>query len=295
MPLCRIIALHLHSSAARILQKIYERRAMHRISREINNNFPDASDIDLRKAHAAGDVCCICLNSMLVGSVKKVCCGHLFHTNCLREVVERERSFNITKCPLCRASIVTGRHDIPQVVRPQVVGEAGGNTDNTQGQGQQSLLRFSTENFIPRWLPIPAFAFEVVRRETVVAADENPQEDVGVRGGWQRFFRRGGQAEDINAVQEAADTNDEDDDQEHDEQVQPQEQQPSFWRHLLLLLGFVHMTPEEEASALEQLTEMFPQYDRADLLRELRMRRSTESVAESILLGLFQGTPRFND
>jgi hypothetical protein len=39
-------------------------------------------------------------------------------------------------------------------------------------------------------------------------------------------------------------------------------------------------------------TLIFPQYDRADLLRELRARRSAEAVAESILLGIFSGIPR---
>lgn len=54
----------------------------------------------------------------------------------------------------------------------------------------------------------------------------------------------------------------------------------------------VPMSPEEEAAALEQLVDMFPQYDRADLLAELRSRRSAEAVAESILLGIFPGIPR---
>ena len=78
----------------------------------------------------------------------------------------------------------------------------------------------------------------------------------------------------------------------HQQQQQPPHQEPSFWRQLLVLLGAIPLTPEQEAAALEQLVDMFPQYDRADLLRELRARRSAEAVAESILLGLFQGIPR---
>ena len=39
-------------------------------------------------------------------------------------------------------------------------------------------------------------------------------------------------------------------------------------------------------------TLIFSQYDRADLLRELRARRSAEAVAESILFGIFSGIPR---
>jgi hypothetical protein len=52
------------------------------------------------------------------------------------------------------------------------------------------------------------------------------------------------------------------------------------------------MSPEEEAAALEQLVDMFPQYDRGDLSRELRARGSAEAVVESVLLGVFSGTPR---
>mmetsp|Transcript_32941 Transcript_32941/g.79698 ORF Transcript_32941/g.79698 Transcript_32941/m.79698 type:complete len:1072 (-) Transcript_32941:64-3279(-) len=310
-----VLALHLHSTISSIGKKIAERRNGHRISQELNSNFPDANDIDIKKASAAGDVCCICLNSLLVGGVKKVGCGHLFHTNCLREVIERERSFAAAKCPLCRASLVTGRQD---VAHPQLFGGLGNNETNipnnidgavgaaaTERQaqpaqpiatqlnpGEQSLLRFSTENILPAWIPVPAFAFEIVRRETTAVAEPNPNPD----GGWQRFFRRGGQAADANnndgGVQEE---NDEQQDQPHQEQPQPQpqpQQETSFWRRLLILVGAIPMSPEEEAMSLEQLVDMFPQYDRADLLRELRARRSAEAVAESILLGVFSGIPR---
>jgi hypothetical protein len=143
-----------------------------------------------------------------------------------------------------------------------------------------SLLRFSTEGWLPSWIPVPAFSFEVVRRETPVIVDRNPNP-----GGWQRFFRRGGQVE-VNDDGTA--------------QAQPQEQQQqqeeqghtSFWRRLLILLGAIPMSPEEEAIAMEQLVDMFPQYERSDLLRELRARRSAEAVVESVLLGVFSGVAR---
>jgi hypothetical protein len=247
-----VLALHLHSTISLIGKKIAERRNMHRVTREINNSFPDASDLDIRKASAAGDVCCICLNSLLVGGVKKIACGHLFHTNCLREVLERERSFASAKCPLCRASVVTGRHDMHVVHHVGAVGAGVGNRRAQPAQlinqqlntGEQSLLRFSTENLLPSWLPIPAFAFEVVRREATVVVEPTPNPEAG----WQRFFRRGGQVqgEDVN-----------DDGNNH---LQPQgQQETSFWRRVLILVGAIPMSPEEEAVALEQLVDMFPQ------------------------------------
>jgi hypothetical protein len=52
------------------------------------------------------------------------------------------------------------------------------------------------------------------------------------------------------------------------------------------------MSPEEEARALEQLVDMFPQYDRSDLLTELRERGSAEAVVEAVFMGIFSGVPR---
>eukprot|EP00957_Ditylum_brightwellii_P105853 8072487-Ditylum_brightwellii.AAC.1 len=51
------------------------------------------------------------------------------------------------------------------------------------------------------------------------------------------------------------------------------------------------MSPEEEAAAIAQLVDMFPQYQRADLLRELRDRGSPEAVVEAVLTGVFSGVP----
>lgn len=226
------------------------------------------------------------------------------------------------KCPLCRASLITGRQD-PRAGRALVAGGLGNNRSNGTNNmnnnvgrgvagedlraapaaqpanpqlnpGEQSLLRFSTENILPAWLPVPAVAFEVVRRETTAVVEPNPNRE----GGWQRFFRRGGE---VQVAGGAINNNNDGNDQRNDEQAaQPQEQeQPqreiSFWRRLLILVGAIPMSPEEEAVALEQLVDMFPQYDRADLLRELRSRRSAEAVAESILLGIFSGIPRGGD
>jgi hypothetical protein len=288
-----VIVLHIHSTVSLIGTKIAERRNALRISREINDCFPEASDKDIRKSLAAGDVCCICLNSISFGSVKRVRCGHLFHANCLREVIERERSFSSTKCPLCRTSLVAGRQPIQDVVarRHENTGnnnandgrETGANNRQTERAqniipGEQSLLRFSTEQILPSWLPIPAFAFEVVRRDTTLIAEPQQNPD----SGWQRFFRRGGQVHVTNPNNDG-----------NNQIQQPEEQQgSSFWMRLLNLMGAIPMSPEEEAVALDQLVDMFPQYDRADLLRALRASRSAEAVAESILLGIFAGVPR---
>jgi hypothetical protein len=302
-----VLALHLHSALSSASRKISERRNLYRIARDMDGMFEDATELELRKASAAGDVCCICLGTMTMGNVKKVGCGHLYHTICLREVVERARSMEAARCPLCRASIMDGQHHsrsgavntINGVVvnNREVEAMAVVNTDamagnvetiqenviqnrdadtattvqtnniinaavpnninpnavqNNNNAGEHALFRFSTEGFFPRWVPLPSFSFEVVRRPTLVAQDGNNNNNNG---------------------------NDNNNDNINNEP------QPSFLRRLLVVAGFVPMSPEEEATALDQLVDMFPQYDRADLLRELRRRGSSEAVAESVLGG----------
>jgi hypothetical protein len=290
-----VLALHLHSALSSAGKKIQERNNLNRIARDLDGLFEDASELDMRKA---GDVCCICLVTMTTGNVKRVGCGHLYHTHCLREVVERARSIEAARCPLCRASVLDGRH-------PSDNNGAGGGANNAAaaarnaqddhenaanaanaadgGQqaraaggdvarppsppavaanlpppppGEHALFRFSTENILPAWLPLPAFSFEVVRRPPVA----------------------------VEAAANAA--------QDADRNNNGPNVQPSFFRRLLIMAGAIPMSPEEEALYLDQLVDMFPQYDRADLLRELRMRGSSEAVVEAVLMGVFSGVPR---
>ena len=294
-----VLALHLHSAISAFGKKIAERRNHNRIARDLDKCFNDATDMELQKASAVGDVCCICLGTMTMGHVKKVGCGHLYHTQCLREVVERAKSIEAARCPLCRASVLDGRQipsndhsdGMPQglffggttnnaPIRPTVArrNDEGTNLRNqpnenrprsptaevlagngAQNQNERALFRLSTEGLLPVWLPIPAFSFEVVRRfpagapEAEVVAPPPP----------------------INNVNRPE-----------------QAQEPSFFRRLLVLAGAIPMSPEEEAAAISQLVDMFPQYSRADLLRELRDRGSAEGVVEAILAGLFAGLAR---
>jgi len=104
--------------------------------------------------------------------ITKVSCGHLYHTACLRQVIERARSLEAVKCPLCRAPIIDTNNknnstasaaaanptnDVPQ--EAEVAERAGANNINND-----ALFRFSTKDLFPTWLPVPAFSFEVVRR-----------------------------------------------------------------------------------------------------------------------------------
>lgn len=292
-----VLALHLHSALSAASKQIAGRRNLHRIAHNLDRMFPNASDFDLKKAHSAGDVCCICLGAMSVGSVKKVGCGHLYHTNCLREVIERAISMEAAKCPLCRASVVDGSHpgqnsnsngdDQANRAAGDIDGNGAnaGNGNNADGprmarpndgvnhRGERALFRFSTEGILPQWMPLPAFSFEVVRRPT------RPEQPTLAPNNTNNAQAQGVLVPQRNNANIAP----------HN---QNNNSQQSFLRRLLLLAGAVPMSPEEEARALAQLVDMFPQYDRADLLRELRDRGSAESVVESVLLGVFSGRVR---
>jgi len=130
------VALLLYTAASTAGRKISDRRTQKRLKGDLDGLFDDASDLELRKSSAAGDVCCICLGTMSStcvtntkganpgsntsnsqpknfhyrGVVKKVTCGHLYHAHCLREVLDRAQSIEAARCPLCRASLLTGRH-----------------------------------------------------------------------------------------------------------------------------------------------------------------------------------------
>ena len=266
--------------------------------------FEDATEIEIRKASACGDVCCICLGTMSTGNVKQVGCGHLYHTHCLREVVERARSMEAARCPLCRASVLDGRppernnhhhHHHHGAANPAPAAAAtapqpaGAQPEdavpaNNNNAAEHALFRFSTEGVFPTWVPLPAFSFEIVRRPpTDLFGDGNLNATTNQEGATE------GGGENRAAPQPQ---------QQQQQQQQPQQQQqqqrrePSFWRRLLVLAGALPMSPQEEQAALEQLVDMFPQYARADLLRELRSRGSAESVVESVLMETFSGVPR---
>ena len=311
-----VLALHLHSAVSTFCKKIAQRRNVHSIARDLQGYFPNATDEELRKASAAGDVCCICLGTMSTGGhVKKVRCGHLYHTHCLREVVERAQSIHAAKCPLCRATLMESnsassttanpgnrQRNMPGGNPPVFPPEGGAGTNGVAGGvpiapagGERALFRFSTEGILPIWLPVPAFSFEVVRRPPIGAqvpqlGQQPPQQvPLNVPGAVQPTGQDEGLAADTGdvAVNRALDG------EIQDPPARPvQEQEPSFLRRLLVLAGAIPMSPEEEARALTQLVDMFPQYDRSDLLRELRDRGSAEAVAEAILMGVFSGVPR---
>lgn len=317
-----VLALHLHSAIATACAKLARRRNVHKITRDLEGHFPNATDEELKHACADGDVCCICLGSMTKGgNVKKVHCGHIYHTHCLREVIERAQNLQSAKCPLCRAPLVAenqsnGSDDNNNFIRQnntpisphmptvqeenrtinlEIEGHGGVDTVPVrQVEGERALFRFSTEGILPVWLPLPAFSFEVVRRPPLdtqrPATSQNQQVQTTGPASQQRIDPTAilsfNQGEDNSELQTEYEI------QAQQLQEQEQDTQVSFMQRVLLFTGLMPMSPEAEARALEQLVDMFPQYDRSDLLRELRNRGSLEAVTEAILVGSFPGVPR---
>ena len=227
------LGLHVHHALSTLAQSFAQRRRLSLIGERLNS-LESPSSMEIRKSVAAGDVCCVCLGSLgQFDEIKKVRCGHLYHSACLRQVVERARSLEATKCPMCRGSIVDGSQESIED-RGQQLQTQQQNQVQAEEPQEQALFRFSTEGVIPPWLPFPSYAFEIVRRHPPPP---------------------------------------------------PEPPRPSSFRRVLVILGFISMSQEEETTALTQLTEMFPQHDRNDLLRELRRRGSPEIVAELVLSG----------
>lgn len=79
-------------------RRLLEFTRYRRVVRSMQTQFPDATEDDLA---AADRTCIICREEMHGdGEAKKLRCGHMFHTRCLRSWMERSMS-----CPTCRNEI----------------------------------------------------------------------------------------------------------------------------------------------------------------------------------------------
>ena len=119
--------IHLMRSLYMTFRNLTE-RATHfirfrRIMHSLNERFPDATQAEL---DATDKVCIICREDMDIGgpagSPKKLQCGHLFHSVCLQNWLERQFS-----CPTCRRAIPIGipAQNAPAAAQVAAQGQAG--------------------------------------------------------------------------------------------------------------------------------------------------------------------------
>lgn len=96
-----------------LIDVIMSRRAI----RNMNTLYPDATPEELR---LSDNICIICREDMINHS-KKLPCGHIFHTTCLRSWFQRQQT-----CPTCRLNILrTPNTNSTAIPRPDEVGGVG--------------------------------------------------------------------------------------------------------------------------------------------------------------------------
>lgn len=100
---------------------ILSRRAI----RNMNTLYPDATPEELQMSD---NICIICREDMVSNS-KKLPCGHIFHTACLRSWFQRQQT-----CPTCRLNILRTpiTTTAPNPIQP------AGNDANNQNDGNRS-------------------------------------------------------------------------------------------------------------------------------------------------------------
>lgn len=94
---------------------ILSRRAI----RNMNTLYPDATPEELQ---LSDNICIICREDMVSNS-KKLPCGHIFHTTCLRSWFQRQQT-----CPTCRLNIL--RTPITTTAAPNPVQPANNEAAN---------------------------------------------------------------------------------------------------------------------------------------------------------------------
>ena len=79
---------------------------------EYFNRYPDVS---IEELQSGDNVCIICREEMTTGC-KKLPCGHIFHTNCLRSWFQRQQT-----CPTCRMEVLQMPQPRPTPPPPQQI------------------------------------------------------------------------------------------------------------------------------------------------------------------------------
>ncbi|XP_055586586.1 E3 ubiquitin-protein ligase HRD1 [Uranotaenia lowii] len=119
---------------------ILSRRAI----RNMNTLYPDATQEELQ---LSDNICIICREDM-ISSSKKLPCGHIFHTACLRSWFQRQQT-----CPTCRLNILRTPITTPDQTPVQAV-----DTPSVPSAANTSETRSTLNNAVPGQsnVPVPA-------------------------------------------------------------------------------------------------------------------------------------------
>jgi len=168
-----IIILNLRGVYNKIVRTHASFTKFRELEKHMDEMYPDAHPEELAQL-PQDEVCAICLKTLL--AAKKLPCGHFFHMSCLRQCLERATGSTVALCPLCRTPVSP---NIDPTSSMPAEGESGedplqnqpdgavagarhaGNANPSRSNNVPGVFRFTNEN-LPRWLPVPAFSFEVV-------------------------------------------------------------------------------------------------------------------------------------
>ncbi|XP_034445161.1 autocrine motility factor receptor a isoform X1 [Hippoglossus hippoglossus] len=148
-----VIFMQLRSLVQEVQKRIRRHHNYLRVLRNMETRFPVASADEVA---AGNDDCAICWDVM--SSARKLPCGHLFHSSCLRSWLEQD-----TSCPTCRMSLDIGEGgEVPVETREAVPDNmaAGAGGDTRPHLNQLNHFFHFDGSRIASWLP--SFSVEVM-------------------------------------------------------------------------------------------------------------------------------------
>ncbi|XP_044048254.1 E3 ubiquitin-protein ligase AMFR-like [Siniperca chuatsi] len=154
-----------------LVQEVQKRIRRHhnylRVLRNMETRFTVASADELA---ANNDDCAICWDVM--SSARKLPCGHLFHSSCLRSWLEQD-----TSCPTCRMSLNIGERHVERETREATADNvaAGPGVDTQPHLNQLNHFFHFDGSRIASWLP--SFSVEVMATANFLGvAPTNPSQ-----------------------------------------------------------------------------------------------------------------------
>lgn len=129
-----------------------------RLANTLHTRFRDGTEADLSQEAGKSETCAICLGKMVASPAtidalkpRVLLCGHVYHRHCLRSWLDKE-SFT---CPVCRASVWTGKNQKVEVemnnsnataTSSSATANGEGNVENGNTTGDAAAAENNTNN-----------------------------------------------------------------------------------------------------------------------------------------------------